>query len=346
MNPFGDFSVTVNAAILVAAAAVITLAGIRLAAVADRLADVTGLGEAITGAVLLGASTSLPGIVSTVTAAGAGYPQLAISNAVGGIAAQTFFLAVADIGYRRANLEHAAASLANLMNGCLLVALLSLVLLAQTAPPVSLFGIHPMTPIVLLVYGFGLRLVSRAQEQPMWGAKTTSETAEDTPDEPAGDKGVLRGLVVWFAALALIVGAAGYVVAQSGIALARDTGLSEGLVGTLFTAVATSMPELVTTVAAVRRGALTLAVGGIMGGNAFDVLFVTAGDIAYRPGSIYHAVAEQQTFILALCLVMTSVLLLGMLRRERHGMGNIGFESASVLVLYLGGVAVLAFWPA
>jgi cation:H+ antiporter len=54
------------------------------------------------------------------------------------------------------------------------------------------------------------------------------------------------------------------------------------VVGGLFTAVSTSLPELVTSVAAVQQGALTLAVGGIIGGNSFDVMFVAFADIAYR----------------------------------------------------------------
>ena len=67
--------------------------------VADRLADVTGLGEAVFGAVLLGGSTSLPGIITSVTTAFEGYAELSISNAIGGIAAQTTFLAIADAVY-------------------------------------------------------------------------------------------------------------------------------------------------------------------------------------------------------------------------------------------------------
>jgi cation:H+ antiporter len=42
----------------------------------------------------------------------------------------------------------------------------------------------------------------------------------------------------------------------------------------LITSTCTSIPELVTAVAAVRQGSLTLAVGGIVGGNAFDTLFM------------------------------------------------------------------------
>lgn len=92
---------------------VIALFGTWMTRIADRLADLTGFGEAMTGAIFLGGSTSLAGITTSVTAAANGHAELAISNAVGGIAAQTAFLAVADMAYRKINLEHAAASATN-----------------------------------------------------------------------------------------------------------------------------------------------------------------------------------------------------------------------------------------
>ncbi|MFW5739202.1 MAG: hypothetical protein ACOC1F_02430 [Myxococcota bacterium] len=58
---------------------------------------------------------------------------------------------------------------------------------------------------------------------------------------------------------------------------------------------------------AVRRGALTLAVGGIIGGNSFDVLFVAFADVAYRDGSIYHAITDRRVFLLSLTGLRTSV---------------------------------------
>ena len=103
----------------------------------------------------------------------------------------------------------------------------------------------------------------------------------------------------------------------------------------------TSLPELVTSVAAVRRGALTLAVGGIIGGNAFDTLFVAASDIAYRDGSIYHHVSNSVLLWVALSILMTGVLLMGLLRREKHGLGKIGFESVTLIGLYFAGVAMV-----
>jgi cation:H+ antiporter len=325
-------------------ALVIALVGSHLARLADRLADITGLGEAVFGAVLLGAITSLPGSIASITTAAAGRADLAVGNAVGGIAAQTAFLVLADLAYRRANLEHAAASVTNMINGALLVALLSLALVAATGPEIAIWGVHPASLLLLAIYAFGLRLASRTRDDPGWRPVHTADTWEDQPDDD-----IARGhspLSVWtaFAVSAGLVGVAGWLVGVSGIALVRHTGLSETLVGALFTAVATSLPELVTTLAAVRHGALTLAVGGIIGGNTFDVLFLVFSDVAYREGSIYHAISDQPLFIISLTILLTAFLLMGLIRRERRGVANIGFESAAVLVLYLAGMAALVAW--
>ncbi|MGF1457461.1 MAG: sodium:calcium antiporter [Leptolyngbyaceae cyanobacterium] len=334
-------SIFYNIGSFIIAAIAIAVFGIRLTKVADRLADKTGLGEAVVGALFLGAVTSLPGIITSVSSAANNHPELSISNALGGIAAQTVFLAVADIVYPAANLEHAAASAANLSQGTLLITLLALHLLAASAPSLSFFGIHPVSIVLPIAYVFGLRLVSSAKETPMWSPRRTSETYVDQVDDNDVVKDRLSKLWIKLALLAGLISVAGYVVAQTGAAIAEQTGLSESFVGALFTAVSTSLPELVTSIAAVRQGALALAVGGIIGGNSFDVLFVAFSDMAYRPGSIYHALTNSQTFIVALTILMTGTLLLGLLRREKHGLGNIGFESFLIIVLYLGGVAMI-----
>jgi cation:H+ antiporter len=71
------------------------------------------------------------------------------------------------------------------------------------------------------------------------------------------------------------------------------------------------------------------------------VLFLAAADFFYRPGSIYHELDSDNLFVAVLAILMTGVLLLGPLRRERHGSAGIGFESALVLALHVGSVALL-----
>lgn len=336
-------SVEASIGLFLIAVLVIAFAGTRMAKVADRLADATGLGEAFVGALFLGGSNSLSGIITSITAAAHNHPELAVSNALGGIAAQTVFLGIADIAYRKANLEHAAASAATLIQASLLVTLLAIPLLAMTGPNVAVWGVHPASLLIPVAYYFGLRLVSEAQKMPMWKPRQTDSTQVEVIEPENSEGSNLTGLWLQFAGLAAIVAIAGYLVGKAGVSICTYTGLSESLVGGLFTAVSNSLPELVTTVAAVRQGALTLAVGSVMGGNSFDVLLLAFSDLAYRQGSIYHALADRQVFVVALTILMTGILLLGMLRREKHGIANIGFESVLVLIMYLGGFSLLFF---
>lgn len=343
MPDFQAWPLAANATMFAVAAIIVLLAGIRLTGAADRLADMTGLGEALIGAVILGAVTSLSGSIASITAALSGAPSLAVSNAVGGIAAQTVFLIIADLSYRGANLEHAAASLTNLISGCMLVVLLNLILIAQGLPQWTLAWIHPTTPVLLLFYVGGLVISYRSKETPMWAPVRTLDTRADVPEPmPPGGQS-LPQLLVSILFLGTIVAGAGWFIAKTGLALSVQLGIAEGLVGALLTATATSTPELVTTLAAVRRGALTLAVGGILGGNTFDVLFIAFSDIAYLDGSIYHAMEPRQNFLIALTTVMTGVLMVGLLQRERRGPVNIGVEGIIVLALYILGVLTMIF---
>jgi cation:H+ antiporter len=196
--------------------------------------------------------------------------------------------------------------------------------------------------LLLLVYIFGIRLLAQTHETPMWLPKRTSDTNTEQQSLPGKLKTSLPTMWLKFAAYALVVGAAGWSLAQLAVPLAENTGLSQGIVGGVFTAVATSIPELVVAVSAVRLGALNLAVGDIIGGNAFDTLFIAASDAAYRDSSIYSAFSQAEVFWLANSLLMAGVLLLGLIYRERHGPANIGFESLVILVLYVAGLVTLS----
>ena len=334
----GDWSTLSSGVVLVVSALVLLTAGVRLVRSADELADRTGLGEALFGAVMLGAVTSLPGLVTTVVGAASGDAGFAVSNGVGGIAAQTAFLAIADLTYRRANLEHAAASVPNLTQTMVLIALIGIVLAATSGPDITGLGIHPATLMLVAVYLYGLRLTQSAEERPMWRPRTTDATVPDSPRVPT-DR-TLRSLWVSFAALGAVVGVTGWAVGTAGLTIAEDTGLSGSLVGAAFTSIVTSLPELVTAIAAVRIGALTLAVGDIVGGNTFDVLFIAAADVAFRGGSVYHAVDRQTVFLLALTIVLTATLAGGMLKRDRQ---HIGFEGVAIFGFYvLGMISIVA----
>jgi cation:H+ antiporter len=309
--------------------------GVHITLLADELAERTNLGRAVVGALFLGALTSIAEVGTSITAALSQHPELAVNNAVGSIAAQTAFIALADLAYRRANLEHAAASASNLMLIGLLLALMALLILAAATPNLSFGVVHPVSVVLVVVYLYGMRLVAQSGELPMWHAKSTAETNDEETRAPA-PSGSMAWLWGRFAFVGLILAGCGAMLANSGIAIAELTGLSETFVGALLTGVTSSMPELVTAITAVRIGALTLAVSNIVGGNAFDAIIIAFADFAYVPGSIYADSGPVFLTLLATALLMNVVVLLGLLRRERHGLGNIGLEGVVLIALYTG----------
>jgi cation:H+ antiporter len=300
------------------------------------------MGEALMGAVFIGASTSLSGIITSISAASLGHAEMAVSNALGGIAAQTFFLAVADMFYRKANLEHAAASAENLMMCAFLVTLLSIHAIAFAVPQLSIFQIHPISLILIFSYLLGVRLLARTHKMPMWLPRQTRETRSESKKKVFWKQHQRTSMWLIFAFYSVIVGSAGWMLSISGIALTKETGLSEGLVGGVFTAVSTSLPELVIAITAVRLKSLSLAVGDIIGGNAFDTLFIAVSDITYTNGPIYAHITAIEQFWLAVTLLMTGIILMGLIHRERHGIANIGWESFMIFVVYIASLVFIS----
>ena len=319
-------------------AALTVLLGVRLARAGDELADRTGLGEAVFGSIFFGAMISLSGIVMTGTAAAAGHASLAYSNAVGGIAAQLVAIGVADIAYRKANLEHAAASLQNAMFAVVLSCLMCLALLGSFAPNLTAWGVHPASVALTLAYLFGLRVVNRVQNDPQWRPEVTEETVRDVPEKESHRS--TRGLWIDFLLSGAVVASGGWAVAHAAASIVEKLGLDASFVGAVLMGLVNAIPEAVTAVVAVRTGALTLAIGGILGGNAFDVLNLVVGDVAYREGSIYHAAKPDDLFVTVSGLLMTLILLAGLLRREKRGPLGIGFEGVALAVTYALMVAV------
>lgn len=326
--------------VFAASGVAIAVCGVRLSRLADQLADRTGWGEAVLGGVFLAGVTSLPDFAATLTAAADGFAQLAMSNALGSIVVNLVFLVVGDIVYRRANLEHAAASQTNLTLSTLSIVLLSIVLLAMVTPAVAVWHVHPVTPLLVAAYLFSFRMVRSAYTLPMWRPRPTAETVEDRPDDDVAPGRSTVGLWLEFAAFAAAITIAGWALMESAKVIAVETPLSESAVGALLTGVVTSLPELVTTIAAIRYGALTLAVSNVLGTNCFNIMVIAAADLAYTGGSIYHAVAWTQHLWALVAVLMTAVLLLGFLHREKFGPGRIGVESSLLLLLYAGAAAV------
>src|SRR5664279_3996315 len=152
-------------------AVLIWFAGIRLSETADILSTHFGLGEALGGLILLAIVTNLPEIAITVSAALQHNLELAIGNILGGIAIQTVVLVVLDVfGLGKKDpLTYRAASLILVLEGLMVITVLTLVVVGnQVMPSVIFLGVSPIDSIIVLVWLAGIYMIGKARTNLPW----------------------------------------------------------------------------------------------------------------------------------------------------------------------------------
>jgi cation:H+ antiporter len=355
---FESYSLWVNAIIFALSAAVIWVAGTYLEKYADIISDRTGLGQAFIGLLLLSTATSLREVATTITAVALlNNPTLAVYNLLGGVALQTAILAIADRAKRRSGaLTYFRPRFVLLIQGVGLLTLLQLTIAGITARGLpTVFSISAWTVVLFLVYLGTLYLTYRYRGHPRWTPSKLDDMPKDRPPEAKGDKESrtaykertagrsMLSVSLRFCAASLAVLIAGWAVAQSADVLAKQTGLGDAFLGATLLALATSLPEVSTTVAASRNGHYSMAISNIFGSNGFCVALLFLAELLYRGGTILEQVQESVVFVTAIGAIMTGIYLSGMLERQDRTVLGVGWDSAAAVVVYIGGMSVLYF---
>ena len=338
-----------NAVLFAVGAGTIWWAGTRLEHYADVIARRTELGHAFTGMLLLAGATSLPEVGTTVTAVVLlDNPTLAVHNLLGGVALQTVVLVWADAAKgRRGALTYFSPKFVLLIEGVGLLMLLQLTIVGITARELSTVGSVSVWLILLvLAYAGVMYLVYRYRGQPRW----TPELADDFPrEEPVRtvegtgltEQRSTRAIWILFTAMSLVVLLGGWLSAGTAEVLAEQTGLGDAFLGATLLALATSLPEVSTTTAAVRHGRYTVAVSNIFGSNGFDVSLLFLAEILYTGGTVTAYAGDTLVFVTALASVLTCIYLWGLIEREDRSVFGIGWDSAAALIVYFVGMMVL-----
>ena len=325
------------AAIFVAGSAVVWFAGARLAGYATLISKRTGLGRAVVGVVLLGFVTSLPEVATSITASARGDASLAVNNLLGGVAFQVVVLAIADavIGTQ---------ALTGLIPRpkVMLLAVFSMMMLAMAVigavigdPAIGPVGLFPV--LLLLLYAAGVWATKGESGETGWVA---AETRSDPTHEPSPDISNMK-LALFTLGAALIILAAGFVLTRCAEGIADRTGLDSGLVGLSLLAIATSLPELSTTITAVRLRQTEMAIGDVLGGNMFDTMLILLVDLVYAGPPVLGQVDPLSATAALLGLLMTALFLIGMIERKDRSILRMGYDSLAVLVTYGVGMALI-----
>lgn len=358
---FSENPLWLNLLIFGIAAAGVWFAGGRLERLGDAIAVRTGLGKALVGLVLLAVATSLPEIATTLSAAWLGYRDLVVHNLLGGVAMQTAVLVIADAVVRRGALTRFSPTYPLIMQGVALLLMLAVVIcwiamgdrgtitLRAGGGGVS---IGLMGWALLGVYLLMLRTTHAAQQTPRWRPVQQPDRQEDTADAQKAAQEAspqnrfvpwsVRRLLLMFALFAAVIFVAGWALAQTGEAIAEQTGIAASFIGATLVAIATSLPEVSTTVAAARHGNYSMAMANIFGSNMFDVMLLLPADLILA-GSLFGEPSRTAMFTAGLGVALTCVYLWGMLEHRDRTVWGLGMDSAAVAVVYPAGVVVLYF---
>jgi cation:H+ antiporter len=344
---FESFPIWVNFAILLVAAVCVWIAGVRLESAVRAISTKTRLGTAFGGLVLLALATSLPELATTITGSVMGNAALVTNNLLGGVMLQTAVLAAADFALRRGALTYFAPQFTLLIGGVSLVMLLGVTLsVMAVGDHIAIAGIGLGTALIFAVHLTLVYISYRSGEHPGW-QPTARKDREEAPSESKkeGDQEAeetpLRKAWLIFAICSLVIFAAGWLVMLSAEGLTKQTGIAASFIGATLVAFATSLPELSTTITAVRRGHNAMAISNIFGSNMWDVSLLFIADIFFRSGPLLGAAPRQAMFTGSLGLVMTCLYLWGLLERRNRTFWRAGIDSVANLLLYVGGLLVL-----
>lgn len=317
--------------VFLASGLVVVLAGIALARHADAIAEATQIGRLWTGSVLLAGATSLPELVTDVSAVRFGATDLAVGDLFGSSMANMLILAIIDLVpprgrvLREAAFDHAlAASLAISLNAIAAV----LVFLRTDA---SLLGVGPGSVLLFAAYLAGTRAVYRN------ASRDGPAPAQSAPSDRRA-RAPLRPALIGFGVAALAVFAAAPAFAWSAQGIAEISGLGNTFVGTWLVGLATSLPELVASIAAVRMGAFDLAVGNLFGSNALNMAIFFALDLA-QPGNLFATLDPNHALSAIAAVVLMSLGLAAIVYRARRRFAMLEPDSLLILAAY-----VVALW--
>jgi cation:H+ antiporter len=145
-----------------------------------------------------------------------------------------------------------------------------------------------------------------------------------------------------FALAAIAVIGAGIWLSFVGDEIAEITGLGASFVGSLFLAITTSLPELTVTIAALRLGAIDMAVADILGANMLDMVVITWADLSYSRGPILTMVSRSHLITALVAVIMSLVVIVGLrFHPQRKTFFIISWYSPILIGLYIFGAYAL-----
>lgn len=293
---------------------------------AGWIAEASGIPKFIIGATIVSFATTLPEMLVSVFAALEGNADIAVGNAVGSVTANTGLIMCLSLVCMTCLMERRQFG----VKACLLLAAI-----------LSLFGftrdgrLSVAEGLLVLVIFAGFlaeSLISARREQ-------GTELKEDE-ERPAVSGKTVAGNIVKF-----VLGAAGIVLGaqlliDNGSAIASLLGVPVAIIAATMIAIGTSLPELVTTLTAIRKKESSLSVGNIIGANIMDLTLILPL-CSLILGKSLPVQSQGMLLDIPACLVICAAVLVPALWKGKFQRW-MGFLAGGLYIVYLA-VMLLCF---
>lgn len=270
---------------LVIAAAVV-LISVKLSEYVDLLDRTTDISGAFIGGVMLAAVTSLPELFTSIAATlFVNQPDLVIGNVLG---SNLFNLAILGSLILFSLRKFSSSFLSESHRGTLLatLAMYALVSIALAAPSgMSILGLNPVSIAVFALYIFSVKKMS-----------SDDSSAEDENEEFVCHL-TKNQIISRFALMSLLLVIASIALTFATDVIAEKLNLGMTFAGALLLGVATSLPELTSSISLVRFGNFNATTGNIVGSNLFNFSILFMADLFYQDGSIYTSNPQAESLI-------------------------------------------------
>lgn len=326
-----------NLAGFIVCATIIFFAGRKLSHYGDLLAELTGMGKAWIGLILMAAVTSLPELmvgISSVTIVGSA--DLAVGDILGSCAFNLGILSMMDVFTSKTHPLFQKASKSHILIAGFGIILLSLVglglFLDQDIIVLPYLGLTSI--FALVVYLVAVRVLFNYQ-----ATQTTNDLHQQSQNPPF----TLSQVIVRYTFFAVIIIITALALPYFVEHIAEETGLGKTFAGTFFLAASTSLPEIAVSYAAIRMGSTDMAIGNLLGSNLFNVLILFLDDLFYTQGHLLKDASDMHLLSVFFVLIMTGVAIIGFIFPSQRKKIYLSWDTLTILALYITNMSLLYF---
>jgi cation:H+ antiporter len=165
------------------------------------------------------------------------------------------------------------------------------------------------TPVIILLYLFFMWRIFRSEQR---------HTPRPLAEEPDYGEIPMSRVYLYFIIASFFIIGAGTWLAVIGDEIATATGWGESFIGTLFIGFSTTLPEITVSFAALRLGAIDMAVANMIGSNLFNMTVIPIDDLIYLEGPVLASVSTSHLLTAGMVVAMTVVFIAGLHLKPRR----------------------------